>query len=173
MKILFNNPGKHFINDILLAIKVCLDYGIKIDVIIKALSTFKLVDKRMSLIKADDNVIINDCYNASYESIKAGIDYMKGIEGNKVFILGEVLELGKHSKKIHKSINKLLKNIGDKVVLTVGKNTKYIKGINFSDADKLILYLKENTINNSYIYVKGSRRVNLDKVVNYLQKKEH
>lgn len=171
-KIVFNNPGKHFINDILLAIKVCLDHGIKIKTIIKKISTFKLVNKRMTIIKTKENIIINDCYNSSYESIKAGIDYMDSINFNKIFIIGEILELGKYSKKIHKSINKLLKYNTKESIFTVGNNTRYIKGNYFDNVDELIKYLEKNPILNSYIYVKGSRRVNLDKVVDYLQTKK-
>lgn len=167
-KIVFNNPGRHFINDILLAIKVCLDYGIKIKTIIKRINNFKLVNKRMTIINKKDNVIINDCYNSSFESIKAGINYMKNIDSNKVFIIGEILELGKHSKKIHKKINKELKTLKNKIVFTIGKDTKYIKGIHFNDVDDFIKYMANNKIEDSYIYVKGSRRTNLDKVVDYL-----
>ena len=170
-KIVFNNPGVHFINDILLAIKVCLDYGIKIKNIIKKISTFKLVNKRMTVIKSGSNIIINDCYNSSFESIKAGINYMDNIYDNKIFIIGEILELGKHSKKIHKQINRLLKYVSKDNVFTVGEGAKYIKGKHFSDVDELIKYFQIYPIKDSYIYVKGSRRVNLDKVVNYLQKK--
>jgi UDP-N-acetylmuramoyl-tripeptide--D-alanyl-D-alanine ligase len=171
-KVIFNNPGRHFINDILLAIKVCLDYGINIKTIIKKIKNFKLVNKRMSIINIKDNIIINDCYNSSFESIKAGIEYMNNITDNKVFIIGEILELGKHSKKIHKKINKLLKNINKKNIFTVGEGAKYIKGNYFKDVDELVNYLKENPINDSYVYIKGSRRVNLDKVVDYLQTKK-
>lgn len=168
-KIVFNNPGIHFINDILLAIKVCLDYGIKIENIIKRINSFKLINKRMTIMNIDSNVIINDCYNASLESVKAGVDYMKKIKSNKVFIIGEILELGKHSKNIHKKINKLLKGIKNKIVYTVGENTKYIKGKNFNNVDELINFLTNININNSCIYIKGSRKINLDKVVNYLK----
>ena len=170
-KIVFNNPGIHFINDILLAIKVCLDYGIKIKSIIKKISTFKLVNKRMTIIKTNANTIINDCYNSSFESVKAGINYMNNISENKIFIIGEILELGKYSKKIHKKISSLLSNVNKECIFTVGKGTKYIKGKHFNNADELISYLEEYPIIDSYVYVKGSRRVNLDKVVNFLQKK--
>ena len=171
-KVIFNNPGKHFINDILLAIKVCLDYGINKKTIINRIKSFKLVNKRMNIINTKDNIIINDCYNSSFESIKAGIEYMNNISDNKIFIIGEILELGKYSKKIHKKINNLLKNINRKNIFTVGKGTKYVKGNYFDNVDDLIKYLEENPINNSYIYIKGSRRVNLDKVVDYLQEKK-
>ncbi|MDO4963700.1 MAG: UDP-N-acetylmuramoyl-tripeptide--D-alanyl-D-alanine ligase [bacterium] len=97
----FNNPGRHFINDILLVIKVSLIYGIDIQTIINKINSFKLIEKRMNIIPKDSNVIINDCYNASYESVCAGLSYLFNIKSKKVLILADILELGKHSKKIH------------------------------------------------------------------------
>lgn len=166
-EITFNNPGIHFINDILLAIKVCLDYGIKIKTIIKKINSFKLTEKRMNLVKVDSNIIINDCYNSSYESIIAGLNFLNKVKHDKVLIIGDILELGKHSKKIHKKIDKKIKEYGFNKVLTIGTYSKYIDGVNFDTSEDLIEYLKENKINNSYIYIKGSRRMDLDKVVDY------
>ena len=166
-KIVFNNPGKHFISDILLAIKVCLDYKIDIDTIIDRSRSFKLINKRMTILRCNNIIIINDCYNASLESIKSGIEYMNNIKEDKVFIIGDILELGKHSKRIHKKINKLLKKEN---VYTVGNYSKYIKVNHFNKVDELINYLNINKIENKYIYIKGSRRMNLDKIVEYLKK---
>ena len=169
-KIVFNNPGKHFISDILLAIKVCLDHGINVNTIIDRIDSYKLIDKRMNIIKIKDNILINDCYNSSFESLKAGINYMKKVSDNKIFIIGDILELGKYSKPIHKKVNKLFKKIKNKEVYTIGKYSKYIKGINFTNVDEFLKYIKNKEINNSYIYVKGSRRINLDKIVEYIKK---
>lgn len=167
-KVLFNNPGKHFINDILLAIKVCLNFNIDIKTIIEKIKDFKLSDKRMNLIKTGSNYIINDCYNSSYESLCAGIEILKNIHENKILIIGDILELGKYSKKIHKKINKKISELDNYIVYTVGNFSKYINGLNFKDSEELIEYLKYENINNSYIYVKGSRRMYLEKVVEYL-----
>lgn len=167
----FNNPGVHFVYDILLSIKVALDYNIDINDIIKKVETFKITEKRMSLLECDDNIVIDDCYNASLESIKAGFNYLKGINNKKIIILGDMLELGKYSKKMHKKVNKCIKNIDNKVVLTVGNFTKYIKGIHFNNSIDLIKYLENNEIHNSYIYIKGSRKMNLDIVVDYFKNK--
>ena len=169
-KIVFNNPGIHFVNDILLAIKVCLDYDIDIKDIIKRIYTFKLTDMRMNIINYKDNIIIDDSYNSSFESISAGIDYLKSVKQNKILIIGDILELGKYSKKIHKKINKKLKELSDKEIFTIGKYSKYIKGINFDDVDLFIGYLDNLDIHNKIIYIKGSRKVNLDKIVKYLKK---
>jgi len=169
-KIVFNNPGKHFINDILLAIKVCMDYNIKIEEIIKRINSFKLVNKRMNIIRNKSNVIINDCYNSSYESIKAGLNYIKKINKDKILIIGDILELGKYSNKIHKKINKLLMGFENTKIYTVGKYTKSINGINFNNSNELLNHLKEIKIDNSYIYIKGSRGMNLDIVSDYFIK---
>ncbi len=168
-KITFNNPGKHFVNDILLAIKVSIDYGIKMKTIIKKIASFKLIDKRMNLVKCGSNVIINDCYNSSYESVIAGLNYLSKLPGGRVIIIADILELGKHSNRIHKKINKKVKKINKDLVLTIGKYSKKIKGIHFKNNEDLIKYLECCPIKNSYIYVKGSRRMNLDEIVDYLK----
>ena len=171
-QIVFNNPGKHFIIDILLAIKVCLNY-MDIDDIIKRINNFKLTEKRMNIINIDNNILINDCYNSSLESLKAGINYLKNIDKNKVLIIGDILELGKYSKKIHKKINKYINELSNYQVLTVGIYSKYIKGKHFLTSNELIEYLNNNKIEDSYIYIKGSRRMNLDKVVNFIVNKKN
>lgn len=167
-EIVFNNPGKHFIIDILLVIKCCLLYDIDIETIIEKIKSFKLTDKRMNFIKLDKNILINDCYNASLESMIGGINYLKNIKENKVLIIGDILELGKHSKKIHKKINKALKKLKEKEVYTIGNYSKYIKGKHFNSVDELIEYFKIKEINDSYIYVKGSRKMNLDKFIEFI-----
>lgn len=170
-QIRFNNPGLHFINSILIAIKVCLIYGINIDTIIERINNFKMVDKRMKIIKKKKVTIIDDCYNASYESIKAGLDYFKSINEEKIIILADMLELGKYSKKYHSKLNSVLNKIEDKTVLTVGNDTKYIKGKHFDNNNDLIEYLKNYEFNNQYIYLKGSRKMHLEEVKEYIVKK--
>ena len=81
-----------------------------------------------------------------------------------------MLELGKYSKRIHKKVNRELKVLSNKEIYTIGNYSKYIKGKHFSSTIDFIDYLSKLNINNSYIYVKGSRRMNLDQVVDYLLK---
>ena len=167
-KVIFNNPGKHFVVDILLAISVCLNF-MDIKTIISRIKKFKLIDKRMSIIKSNNNIIINDCYNSSLESFKAGLDYLNSLNGTKIIIFGDILELGNHSKRIHKKIDKMINtNIS---VFKVGKYSKYIKGKQFISIEDMINYFKDNPIKDSIIYVKGSRRMQLDTIVDFLLKK--
>lgn len=163
----FNSPCKHFVNDILLAIKASFDYGIDVDTIIDSISTFKMIDRRFEIEKINNITIIKDYYNSSYESVVGGINYLKGKKGKKLLILGDILELGDYSKKIHKKINFRLKFLHNKDIITVGKNSKYIKGTHFNKAEDVLIDLKKY----KYIYIKGSRRINLDIVYNYIKSK--
>ena len=165
-KIKLNTPCKHFINDSLLAIKASLDYGIDIDTIINKLESFTMLDKRFQIEKINNLTIINDCYNSSYESIVGGINYLKRLKGKKLLILGDILELGKYSKNIHKKINFKLRFLHNKDVITIGKYTKYIKGKHYNNSKEVgnIDVSKYN-----YIYIKGSRKLNLDRIYDYIR----
>lgn len=170
-RIKFNSPGIHFINDILIAIKTCLIYDIDINTIISRINEFNMVDKRMNIKKYKNTTIVDDCYNASYESIKAGLEVLKNIHKDKIIILGDMLELGKQSFKYHYKLNFILNKLDNKEVFTVGKYSKYIKGKHFNNNTDLITYLKDININNKYIYIKGSRGMHLEEVKKYLEKK--
>ena len=77
-------------------------HGLGIDPVIaqEALSTFKGLEGRFSLIKYNDMEIIDDAYNANYESMLMGLKSFKNMtEGKKsILVLGDMLELGEHSE---------------------------------------------------------------------------
>lgn len=170
-RIIFNNPGIHFISDIMLAIKVCLMYDIDINTIIDRINSFKMVDNRMNIKHYKNTTIINDSYNANYESMVGGLNVLKNISNDKIIILGDMLELGKHSFMYHYKLNFILNKIDNKIVLTVGRYSKYIKGIHFNNNTDLINYLDSLDLNNKYIYLKASHGMCFNKIYEYLDKK--
>lgn len=170
-RIRFNNPGLHFINSILITIKVCLMFDIDIKTIIKRINEFEMVNNRMKIIKKKDIILIDDSYNANYESMKAGLETLKEITNAKIIILGDMLELGKYSFYYHYKINFILNKICHKEVLTVGKYTKYIKGKHFINNQELISYLQSKNLNNTYIYIKGSHGMHLEEIKDWIVNK--
>lgn len=173
-KVTFNVPGKHLIPNILLAIQVGLLYGINIKHIIKAISEYKTLDKRMDIIKLKkNNTLIADCYNSSYESLIGVLELIKNVQTNKLIILGDILELGKYSKKIHLKIGKYLKKMNNTMTLLVGKEMKVIKGAtkHFDDNESLIKYLEDLNFYNSIILIKGSRKLHLEEIKEYLEER--
>ena len=140
------------------------------DEIIDSFKNYKMYEHRMNEIKKDDYLIIDDTYNASYESVIGGLSYVNNFKMGKIIVLGDILELGKYAKKIHKKINKYLKKINNKEVLLVGNNTKYIKGKHFNDNYELIRYLNNVNKSEKVVYIKGSHAMNLVSVVQELIK---
>lgn len=169
----FNILNKYLIENILIATEVAQLYQIPTKDIVKQLNNFKSLNKRTNLINLENNItLIDDCYNASLESIKASLSLLETVNKNKIVIIGDVLELGKHSKKIHKKIEQELLKIKNLYIITVGNNTKIIKaGIHFNNNYELINHLKNKNLLNNVILIKGSRGMHLEEIKDYLVNK--
>lgn len=172
--------GKHFVYNSLAAIAVGLEYNISIENIIKGIKNFLLTKQRMEVLKTKDNItIINDSYNASYESIKAALEYLRTIKANrKIVVLGDVLELGDFSKQMHENIGKeVIKNNVD-ILITVGTEAQNInnivKGKNIEEYslktnEEAIKKLKEIAKPKDIILVKASNGMHFEKIVDAIK----
>ncbi|MCH5321708.1 MAG: UDP-N-acetylmuramoyl-tripeptide--D-alanyl-D-alanine ligase, partial [Eubacterium sp.] len=70
---------------------------------------------------------IEDCYNASPDSMKAAINTLSDTKGNKkIAVLSDMLELGDYSKTAHKEVGKIVSDAGIDYLLTVGEMSNYI-----------------------------------------------
>lgn len=165
----FNKNTLEYIPMILEAIKVGIIYNIDIKDIIKVIEDYKSYDKRLNEVVLDNYTIIDDSYNASYESMKCGLNSISKRSSKKIIILGDMLELGKYSKRYHKKLNRILNKIDNKIVLTVGEYSKYIKGLHFNNNKEIINYLNSIDIKDTVIFIKGSNGMKLYEIVNYLK----
>lgn len=119
--------GTHFIYNSLCAIAVGKILGINTDKIIEGIGEFELTKKRMETKEIKECTIINDAYNASYESMKYALEYLKNIKGNrKIAILGDMLELGEFSKELHEKVGR---EVNADILITVGKEAKNIANV--------------------------------------------
>lgn len=169
--VLFNIPGREMLNNLLLAIKVSLKYNVDIKDICSVINNYKSTDKRLEIINMNNFTLINDCYNASFESTKMVLNNIKKINKKKVIILGDMKELGIYSKYYHKKILRILNSIKNKNVLLVGDEYKKVnkKYNHFNSNIDLIEFLDKLEINNSIILVKGSRSMHLENVTEHLK----
>ena len=108
---------------------ICVGKFLNIDIkkIIKGIKNFELTKNRMDIEKINSIMLINDCYNANFDSMKAAIESLSKSEGTrKIAILGDMLELGEFSQKLHSDLGEeVYKNKID-ILFTVGKEAKYI-----------------------------------------------
>ena len=164
-EVIFNVPGSHLLINVILAIRIGLIFDVKVEDIITAIEKYHPPKSRMNIITHNDITIIDDSYNSSYEALIGSLELIRKSDKNKIIVLGDILELGKYSNKIHNKINKYLKKIPNKQVLLVGEHTKNINGIHFENLESLKTYLKNTIISNSIVLIKGSARTNLNTLV--------
>lgn len=119
--------GEHFVLNSLCAIAVGEIYNIPIDKIAEGIESLNLSKKRMEVIRNKvGTVIINDTYNANYDSMKAAIEYLKGLnDKRKIAVLGDMLELGSYAEELHKKVGMLIDKSID-ILITVGKEARNI-----------------------------------------------
>lgn len=92
------------------------------------------VTKRMQPIKLTDNLfVIDDSYNANPASVAEAIKFLASLSGKKIFVLGNLGELGEHSTTSHKDIGDLAKKYHVDKLLALGEDTKYTLQAFYSD----------------------------------------
>lgn len=120
--------GEHFVYNTLCAIEVGHILGIADDNIKKGIEKFELTKKRMDIKKlANGAILINDAYNASYESMKASLNFLARHTGKrKIAVLGDMFELGEYTEELHRNVGKEVVKNGIDILICSGENSKYI-----------------------------------------------
>ena len=169
--------SKGMIDNALLVIECCLFLNVKIDEIINKLKNLKCINSRQQKIfLKNDNILIDDSYNASYESVISLINNIKLYDQKKIIIVGSMKELGKYSCLYHKKLAKELKKIKNKEIFLIGEENKIIKKINknctyFDNLKDLKNYFVNNYYSHVLFVVKGANSNNLSELVTILKKK--
>lgn len=120
--------GNHFVLNSLCAIAVGRLFNIDMQDILEGIANFELTKRRMQVEKNKDGItIINDCYNANYDSMKAALEYLGKINANKrIAVLGDMLELGEFSKVLHEQVGEEVAKNKIDILITVGELAKNI-----------------------------------------------
>ena len=156
--------GEHFILNSLCAIAVGEYLNVPTEKIINGIANLELTKKRMEILTSKAGAtVINDTYNANYDSMKAAIIYLKEIKNKrKIAVLGDMLELGDYSKGLHEKVGEEVDESID-ILITIGKEAKYIdekskakRIIECKDNDEAIEKLKEIQTKNDAILLKAS-----------------
>lgn len=170
--------GKHFVYNSLCAMCVGLENGIEMKDIIDGISKFELTKNRMDIQKNSKGItIINGSYNASYDSMKASIEYLASLSGRKIAVLGDMLELGKFSKELHENVGEEVEKNNIDILVVCGKEAKNISrkaielGMNksmvfeFNELNDVVDYLKSMLKTDDVVLVKASNGMHFNKIV--------
>ena len=163
-----NLIGDYQFYNIMLAICVGKHFNISKENIKKAIESYIPTDNRSEIIKTSKNTVILDAYNANPTSMqKMIISFSRKKLKNKICILGEMLELGDYSYTYHKEIIKLVNQLNIKSYF-IGKEFKKVLKEAFISRKDFEIVLSKKKLSNKTILIKGSRGVELEKLVNYL-----
>lgn len=117
-------PGEHMVMNALAASCVSDLLGLTSEEIARGISKVKSVGGRSNLIAMKDKTIIDDCYNANPVSMKAAIELLHLANTRKVAILGDMFELGREEKSMHREIGEFAVSENIDVVICVGELSK-------------------------------------------------
>ena len=103
--LIFPTLGLHCLADALLAVEAVRDLGFGYEEIRRGLLAYRPAGMRQLIRHIGDMTVIEDCYNASPESMRASLDVLASLGGDsggrRVALLGDMYELGEHSEEIH------------------------------------------------------------------------
>ena len=119
--------GRHNVSNALAAIAAGLSVGLNIEEIQRGISNLTATKMRFEVIRRENFTIINDAYNASPASMQAAIKTVAEIyTGRKIAVLGDMLELGAISEKVHREVGKQLVENNFDTLIAFGELGKFI-----------------------------------------------
>lgn len=172
--------GYFNIYNALAALTVARLFGMQYKDIISRLSAFNFPQNRLELLELNNIKFINDTYNSNPISLKQAIEALDNfqIKGRKIFVMGDMLELGSRKELFHRQAGRKAARICD-VFITVGELSKLAaeaaikSGLNtkniFTCASNLqaqdILFKKVSPGPDDIVLVKGSRAMRMEEIL--------
>jgi UDP-N-acetylmuramoyl-tripeptide--D-alanyl-D-alanine ligase len=164
--------GRHNVMNALSCAAACSALNMPIGQIVSGLETFEGVEGRLIEEKGlKGSVVIDDTYNANPASVRAAVDVLASRKGHKIFVMGDMAELGVETQLAHAESGVYARNGKIDEFFAVGEFSRGAAdsfGENahwFASHDNLVRFLKTKLNSNTAVLVKGSRSARMDRVV--------
>lgn len=172
-------PGRHNIANALAAAALALAVDAPLDAIQAGLSQLQAVAGRLfPVVLTPGQLILDDSYNANVGSMTAAVNVLADMPGYRVFVVGDMAELGEQSVQCHRDVGQAARDAGIDKVLSVGTLSRDISetsgvGEHFSEKTALTERLRNLLSEHAAmtILIKGSRSAAMEQVVQSLQEK--
>ena len=175
--------GRHSVHTSLRAAAVGLIEGLTWQEIFNGLRSDRAQLRLVAVRARNGALILDDTYNASPESTLAALNLLDELEGRKVGVLGDMLELGQYEWRGHEMVGVRAAEVVDELI-TVGERGRMIATaasqaglpdqviVQFEDSQDAIQYLEEHLRSNDVVLVKGSHGMRMDEIVTALESPE-
>lgn len=173
-------PGAHMVLNALSAAAVACELGLTLEEIRAGIEALVPISGRNNMFEANDLVIIDDCYNANPDSMKASLDVLSYASTRKVAILGDMFELGGSASERHYQVGEHAAEAGIDMLCCIGELSEFIaKGATetnpnvivhcFETKDDFLKVCPELISMNDTILVKASHGMEFPEIVEKLQ----
>jgi UDP-N-acetylmuramoyl-tripeptide--D-alanyl-D-alanine ligase len=172
--------GRHSVHTVLRAAAVGLVESLTWQEIVAGLRSEHAQLRLVAVRTQAGAMILDDTYNASPESTLAALNLLDELEGRKVAVLGDMLELGQYEKQGHEMVGVRAAQVVDELV-TVGSRGQMIAqaaraaGLSarvvteLPDAKQAIEFLQDRLHQDDIVLVKGSHGMRMDQIVTALE----
>ncbi len=167
--------GQHNRFNAVIAAAVAYSFDVSPETICRGLESMEPVPGRLQKqVCANGAVIINDTYNANPASTKAALDVLAEQEGNRVFVFGDMKELGDDAIALHADIGNYARKVGIRHFYSVGSLAAHAanafgeSGISCLTKEDLLEQLHTHCNEFGVFLVKGSRGAQMEDVVDGL-----
>ncbi len=185
--------GRPFVWAAAFAVAVAKEMGIDMETVRRGLLSFANAAMRQDITEVGGITFIEDCYNASPESVRAAIDVMRTLSQSRnarmVALLGDMRELGEESESFHRGVGSYYVENGGGLLFTFGPLAENIAkgavdaGMDPSAAVSLIGYEDDEAVvrmgelvcaslaPGDILLVKASRAIGAERVLSYIKQK--
>ena len=148
--------------------------------IINGLRSEKTQLRLVAVNTAAGAILLDDTYNASPQSTMAALNLLDEMPGNKIAVLGDMLELGRYEEIGHQMVGVRAAEVADEII-TIGERARMIAGsarksrftrltiTELDDSQQAINFLKSRLKPDDVVLVKGSHGMRMDRIVAELE----
>lgn len=167
--------GRHMVYAALEGAALGFLMGMEDEEIARGIMSYEIVGRRGSVVDTGFITLIDDSYNANPDSVASGIDSLAQLTGRKLCILGDMLEMGHDSARLHFDTGKRAREKGIDLVLCCGELSRETcrgtagAGLWFESVEELISALPELIRPSDTVLVKASRGMRFERIAEALK----
>ncbi len=168
-------PGAHMIYPASLAVAVGETLGLTGEEIERGVAAYEPAGARMRVVQLDGNRrLLDDCYNAGPQSMRAALEVLANSEGRTLAVLGDMAELGDLTVEAHREMGALAKELHIGGVIAVGARAKDIAdaagGTWFATVEDALPAIRAAFTPGTALLVKASHSMHFERITEELTK---
>ncbi len=164
--------GRHMIMNAVAAANAAIEFGLTPDEIRRGIESYSPVGHRGRILKHGGITIIDDCYNAGPDSVRASVSAIAG-EGRRIALLGDMLELGEKTDMLHYELGKFCAGRLDGLI-AIGDKTRFVakgaidggaESVHYISRQSAAEFVNNNLREGDILLVKASRGMQFEKII--------